>query len=323
MKLKSKIKKFYLIGLIFIGLFVFFVSIILAEETQNQMKLLTSWPSSPLGTGLGPESGITGLITYLYEWGIALGGIAAFIALLIAGFNYLTSTGNPEKIKESVERIKYALGGLILVLGSWLILNTINQQILVPSIDIIEPQVITPKTCTTDAECGANKFCLKEGGILRGIIRGSGIGLKEGKGICVQKEIDLTIKPCAFAMVWPADGFAGGDPIKINIGDHIPVGSTHVVKNVGSFKTFREKREGEPGTHDGNGNEVINGNYVKGGACRLQVAERIGGLFATRCRKTIENIPMDDTNFQVEDIYERIGDPDEGDRSITCIRLRK
>lgn len=88
-----------------------------------------NWPNSPLGTELNENAGFTVLVKYLYEWGIGLGGFAAFISLVIAGLQYLTSAGNATKTKESLNRIKSAGLGIILLFGSVLILNTINPQL--------------------------------------------------------------------------------------------------------------------------------------------------------------------------------------------------
>jgi hypothetical protein len=87
-------------------------------------KTEISWPISPLGTRLTGCSPLTILVKYFYEWGIALGGLAAFISLIIGGFQYLTSMGEPAGIREAKDRIYSAFFGLILLLGSWLILKS-------------------------------------------------------------------------------------------------------------------------------------------------------------------------------------------------------
>jgi hypothetical protein len=87
------------------------------------------WPNSPLGTSIARCTNVTGMVKYFYEWGIALGGLAAFISLVIGGFQYLTSMGEPARLAEAKDRIRSAFFGLILLLGSWLILNTINPQL--------------------------------------------------------------------------------------------------------------------------------------------------------------------------------------------------
>lgn len=117
-------KKFILL-LILLGIFSFNP---MALATRV-LRLQTEWPVAPGQAVLDEASNVTALARYLYEWGIALGGIIAFVALLIAGFHYLTSVGDPGKMKEAMNRIKAAIGGLILLLGSWLILHTINPEL--------------------------------------------------------------------------------------------------------------------------------------------------------------------------------------------------
>jgi hypothetical protein len=95
--------------------------------TSSVLAARIEWPRTPAGHEF-PQQGIPELVRYFYEWGIALGGLIVFIALLIAGFQYLTSTGNPAVMQNAREKIKSAFFGLLLLLGSWLILNTINPQ---------------------------------------------------------------------------------------------------------------------------------------------------------------------------------------------------
>lgn len=97
------------------------------------LALEVIWPLSPLGTNiedaLKPEGGLPVLVKYFYGWLIFLGGLAAFISLVIAGFQYLTSAGDPGKMGDAMSRIKSAGLGLVLLLASVLILNTINPQL--------------------------------------------------------------------------------------------------------------------------------------------------------------------------------------------------
>jgi len=51
--------------------------------------------------------------------------LALFIMLVVGAFNYLTSFGNPEKVKKAQGTLKFAFIGLIIFLGSYLILNII------------------------------------------------------------------------------------------------------------------------------------------------------------------------------------------------------
>ncbi len=114
-----------LTGIVFLFLFtVLPVSAQLATPDSTQI----SWPTSPMGTTLGTDSLFHDLIKYLYEWGVSLGGIAVFIMLLAAGIQYLTSAGDPSKMGAAVKRIQSSILGLVLLLTSWLILNTISPQ---------------------------------------------------------------------------------------------------------------------------------------------------------------------------------------------------
>jgi len=107
--------------------FIFLILIFL-PEIIFALELEISWPPSPFGTTLTEESGLVDLARYLYDWILFLGGIAALIALIIGGFRYMTSTGNPTALADAKDRITSALIGLALLLGSWLILRTINPE---------------------------------------------------------------------------------------------------------------------------------------------------------------------------------------------------
>jgi hypothetical protein len=101
---------------------------LLAAVSSALAATRTPWPDTPTGYSF-PDEGIPELIRYFYEWAIALGGLLVFVALLIAGFQYMSSTGNPAMMQEAKDRIKSAFIGLALLLGSWLILNTVNPQL--------------------------------------------------------------------------------------------------------------------------------------------------------------------------------------------------
>ena len=120
---KEQIKQIKLLSLFLtIGFFTCFF--VFASEID--------WPVSPMGTALTRDYGetsLTTLVKYMYEWGISLGALAAFISIIVAGFNYLTSAGNSSKINEAKKRITASFLGIALLLGTVLILNTINPEI--------------------------------------------------------------------------------------------------------------------------------------------------------------------------------------------------
>ncbi len=78
-------------------------------------------------------------LRYLYVLGIFLAGLISFVLLIKAGMRYLTSAGNPSKIQDAREQITASLLALLIIFGSYLILNTINPELLrihFPSISI-------------------------------------------------------------------------------------------------------------------------------------------------------------------------------------------
>ncbi|MEO6509313.1 MAG: hypothetical protein ABIO02_05140 [Patescibacteria group bacterium] len=52
--------------------------------------------------------------------------IILFLMLMLGGFSYLTSFGNPEKVKKAQGTLKFAIIGLIVYMSSFLILKTID-----------------------------------------------------------------------------------------------------------------------------------------------------------------------------------------------------
>jgi hypothetical protein len=52
--------------------------------------------------------------------------LALFIMLVSGGFTYLTSFGNPEKVKKAQGTIKFAIIGFVIFLASYLILTLID-----------------------------------------------------------------------------------------------------------------------------------------------------------------------------------------------------
>jgi hypothetical protein len=81
----------------------------------------------------GPTSGelvtLTQYIRYLYLFGLGAVGIAALGALVIGGFMYMLSDTVTSKDKAK-EYIWGALSGLVLGLAAYLILNTINPDLV-------------------------------------------------------------------------------------------------------------------------------------------------------------------------------------------------
>jgi len=57
---------------------------------------------------------------------LGVAGIALFIMLLMGGFKFLTSGGDPKAIEEAKKTLTYAIAGVVLVVLSFIILRIIE-----------------------------------------------------------------------------------------------------------------------------------------------------------------------------------------------------
>lgn len=69
-------------------------------------------------------------IQAIYNYGMGIVGILAAIVMMAGGVLWLTSGGSADKVGQAKELIFGSIIGLVLLLGSWIILNTINPDLL-------------------------------------------------------------------------------------------------------------------------------------------------------------------------------------------------
>jgi hypothetical protein len=99
------------------------------------------------GTNSSSGSGLSNYIGGLYKWGVALTSGLAVLVIMWGGVGYMTSAGG-SGIEEAKGRISAALMGLLLALGSYIILQTINKDLLKTTFNLT-PVTVT-STATTD-----------------------------------------------------------------------------------------------------------------------------------------------------------------------------
>ena len=58
---------------------------------------------------------------------LALAGIVLFIMLIAGGFKYITAGGDPKGVEGAKKTLTYAIGGVVLIALSFLILQFIKQ----------------------------------------------------------------------------------------------------------------------------------------------------------------------------------------------------
>lgn len=82
------------------------------------------------GTTINAETDLPGVINYFFNFAMMGGGIAGMLVITIAGFRWTYSAADINQKKEAMEQIKAGFFGLILLLASFLILSTINPDLV-------------------------------------------------------------------------------------------------------------------------------------------------------------------------------------------------
>ncbi|MFH1656270.1 MAG: hypothetical protein ABH956_00665 [Candidatus Nealsonbacteria bacterium] len=117
--------------------------------------LETNYPSVPGASQPSDQTSLPDFVKYIFVLLIAGSGIIAIFSLTIAGFRYLNSGGNPEKIKQARGQVLSAFWGIMILLGSWVILNIINPKLTsleledpipVPGVEIPAPPIYSIPT---------------------------------------------------------------------------------------------------------------------------------------------------------------------------------
>ena len=58
---------------------------------------------------------------------LSAAGIAVLVMLIVGGFKFLSAGGDKEATQKAGKTITYAIGGLVLVLSAWIILNLLGN----------------------------------------------------------------------------------------------------------------------------------------------------------------------------------------------------
>jgi len=124
-------KIFYI--LILIATFVFSAFVALAEDIPQEREPFEYKLMVPLPTSEGTVASTTGIVDYiktLYLFGIGISGVIAMSLIVIAGFQWVTAAGKMSAVTQAKSRITNAIFGLVILLASYLILNTINPALV-------------------------------------------------------------------------------------------------------------------------------------------------------------------------------------------------
>ena len=75
---------------------------------------------------------------------ISIAGAIALLALTVGGISYLTSAGEPEKLSKAKKQILAAFWGMVILLGSYIILYNINPNLVDIQIPELSDVILSP-----------------------------------------------------------------------------------------------------------------------------------------------------------------------------------
>ncbi len=268
-----------------LAVFLIFLFLCLAG---NSNATQVEWPTAPItGAEINENSELHDLIAYFYGWGISIGVIITFVMIVIAGIEYMLSaaTANPGLGGKALGRIKSAILGLILLLSSWLILNTIN-----PQITQLQP---LPNLWDTD---DLVSDLISMGRVLE--------------------------PPCEFVLFYPERNFQGSYIKRTPDGTNAGEPGLYIEKpNYQSVVGFRKMRDDEKEmlaemekTESVDKRRRYGSEYIEGNSCSVTFYESSGALwwhnvcgraasYVLPPRKTLDTSILEDINcYRVEDI---------------------
>ncbi len=123
-------------------LFFFASSTFLAfAQTTGQINIAPPDIANPAGTG--GAGNVTGWVQSFYQFSLIAGVFLAVGVIVWAGLRYTLAAGNPSTQSDARDQILQALLGLILLFGAWLILYTINPNLVNLRLETLESVSVT------------------------------------------------------------------------------------------------------------------------------------------------------------------------------------
>jgi hypothetical protein len=94
-----------------------------------------------MDTSVARISDLGGLFQRIVSLALGFAGIVLFILLIVGGFKFITSGGDPKAVEGAKKTLTYAIGGLIVILVSYLILVLIK---IITGVDVTNFSVVLP-----------------------------------------------------------------------------------------------------------------------------------------------------------------------------------
>ena len=116
-------------------------------------------PSQGLPTDLGQ------LISAIFTWSLGIIGLVIFVRFFYAGFLWFTAAGNSANVGKAKDIMKNAVYGTLVLFSAYLILNTINPDLVnstfnMPGIPATNPTADTTTKTIKLYTCNSNDQCV-------------------------------------------------------------------------------------------------------------------------------------------------------------------
>ncbi len=170
-----KLFKIILCAICFLSL----CSIAAPVEAQTPYTLLAPLPE------IGSETTFGNYLPRIFNLAVGIAAGLAFVMITFGGIMYATSDAISGK-SAGREYVEDAIWGLLLVIGAWVILNTINPQILEFNLDIPVP----PQASSTPTVISPNSPCVAPA---CQTLASLGLGTPISSGSAVGKGVDPTL----------------------------------------------------------------------------------------------------------------------------------
>jgi hypothetical protein len=142
------------------------ISHLLAQvgTVQNPFSIMGG-PSAYTDSVCG--SGLFVILANLIKLSIVIAGLFAFVNFILAGYAFLSSSGDPKAISKAWEKISQSVLGLTVVAGSFILAGIVGWLIFRNYTALLTPRIYTPGTdcanfsglpactyyCSTSSEC--------------------------------------------------------------------------------------------------------------------------------------------------------------------------
>jgi hypothetical protein len=109
------------------------VKSVFAKESLENIYGGPGGPGQKLG---GTNATFSTLLNPLIANILIISALAAFITIILSGFNYITASGDKAKAEQSARMLNYALMGLALIASAYLITRIVGKIV---GIDLFNP----------------------------------------------------------------------------------------------------------------------------------------------------------------------------------------